>query len=67
MVAFSIRFAARVLLKSWVFIWMGLLHGCYGKVGCLFDQGCCLCVMGKTVADLIGVSACMLKENRLLI
>ena len=40
---------------------------CYGKVGCVFNWGFFLRVMGKLVAHLIGFAACMLWESRLLI
>ena len=40
---------------------------CYGKVDCSFDQVCCLCVMGKSVAYLIRVAVCVLWESQLLI
>ena len=50
-----------------MFIRVCLQYAYYGKVCCLFDQVCCLCVMGESVAHLIRVAACVLLESGLLI
>ena len=59
-VAHLIRFRASVLLESRLLFYWVLPPMCYGQVGCSFDWDCCMFVMGKSVAYLNRVVACVL-------
>ena len=49
-----------MLFESRMFIGLGLVYVCYGKVGCSFDLFFCLCIIGKSVVYSTTSSCCVI-------